>query len=160
MISPAEVIQSGEEIGNIINALSQMVSNTKAEKENSIYDEEKETETALHELLDIRERDISALELASTDLYYENYIRRQSKDVSDMKKDETLIIPEDINYDDVFGLSAEDKEKLASVRPETLGHAGRIQGVSQSAMLSLLRYCQKKDRYDERQKEKKVFINK
>ena len=160
LISPAEVIQSGEEIGNIINALSQMVSNTKAEKENSIYDEEKETETALRELLDIRERDISALELASTDLYYENYIRRQSKDVSDMKKDETLIIPEDINYDDVFGLSAEDKEKLASVRPETLGHAGRIQGVSQSAMLSLLRYCQKKDRYDERQKEKKVFINK
>ena len=108
----------------------------------------------------IRERDISALELASTDLYYENYIRRQSKDVSDMKKDETLIIPEDINYDDVFGLSAEDKEKLARVRPDTLGHAGRIQGGSQSAMLSLLRYCQKKDRYDERQKEKKVFINK
>ena len=88
-------------------------------------------------------------------MYYENYIKRQSKDVSDMKKDEMLIIPEDINYDDVFGLSAEDKEKLASVRPETLGHAGRIQGVSQSAMLSLLRYCQKKDRYDERNTNKK-----
>ena len=165
LISPAEVIQSGEEIGNVINALSQMVSNAKAKKENGeIYDEENETETALRELalrelLDVAEKDASALELASTELYYENYIKRQSKDVSDMKKDETLIIPEDINYDEVFGLSAEDKEKLASVRPETLGHAGRIQGVSKSAMLSLLRYCQKKDRYDERKKEKKVYHN-
>ena len=160
LISPAEVIQSGEEIGKVINALSQMVSNAKAKKENGeIYDEENETETALRELLDVAEKDASALELASTELYYENYIKRQSKDVSDMKKDETLIIPEDINYDEVFGLSAEDKEKLASVRPETLGHAGRIQGVSQSAMLSLLRYCQKKDRYDERKKEKKVYHN-
>mgnify|MGYP003302867997 FL=1 len=118
-----------------MNALLQM-SKAKAEKENSIYDEEKDAQTALQELFEIADKDNSALELASTDLYYENYIKRQSKDVLDMKKDEMLIIPEDINYDDVFGLSAEDKEKLASVRPETLGHAGRIQGVSQSAMLS------------------------
>ena len=154
LISPPEVIQSGEEIGKIMNALLQM-SKAKAEKENSIYDEEKDAQTALQELFEIADKDNSALELASTDLYYENYIKRQSKDVLDMKKDEMLIIPEDINYDDVFGLSAEDKEKLASVRPETLGHAGRIQGVSQSAMLSLLRYCQKKDRYDERNTNKK-----
>tara|TARA_A100001037_G_scaffold300899_1_gene329327 strand:- start:1570 stop:2847 length:1278 start_codon:yes stop_codon:yes gene_type:complete len=154
LISPPEVIQSGEEIGKIMNTLLQM-SKAKAEKENSIYDEEKDAQTALQELFEIADKDNSALELASTDLYYENYIKRQSKDVLDMKKDEMLIIPEDINYDDVFGLSAEDKEKLASVRPETLGHASRIQGVSQSAMLSLLRYCQKKDRYDERNTNKK-----
>ena len=146
LLSPAEIIQSGEDISNILNALSKMLLVSDDDDHDNKVDSSEEEE-ALRELYEISS---SALELASTEIYYENYIKRQSKDVSDMKKDENLIIPENIDYEDVFGLSAEDKEKLAIVRPETLAHAGRIQGVSQSAILSLLRYCQKKERYDDR----------
>ena len=72
------------------------------------------------------------------DATYANYIERQKKDVAAMKKDEAQIMPDDINYASVSGLSNELIEKLNKVRPETLGQAGRIDGMTPAALTLVL----------------------
>ena len=77
LLSPAEIIQSGEDISNILNALSKMLLVSDDDDHDNKVDSSEEEE-ALRELYEISS---SALELASTEIYYENYIKRQSKDV-------------------------------------------------------------------------------
>ena len=102
----ARVIQSGEEIGKIERAFANVQS--ESGEENEYLRRRERRPNCLTGLFEIADKDIS-LELASTDLTTK-ITSTSIKDVLDMKKDEMLIIPEDINYDDVFGLSAEDKE--------------------------------------------------
>lgn len=61
---------------------------------------------------------------------YEGYIQKQLSAAEQMKKLDGKKIPDDINYDDVYGLRDEAREKLKEVRPETLSQASRISGVS------------------------------
>ncbi len=61
---------------------------------------------------------------------YEGYIQKQISAAEHMKKLDGKKIPQDINYDDVYGLRDEARQKLSQVRPETLGQASRISGVS------------------------------
>jgi tRNA uridine 5-carboxymethylaminomethyl modification enzyme len=68
---------------------------------------------------------------------YEGYIRRQSYQVEKFKKFEQKFIPERFDYDIVPGFSREVREKLKRVRPETIGQASRISGVTPAA-ISLL----------------------
>lgn len=68
---------------------------------------------------------------------YEGYIRRQSYQVEKFKKFEQKFIPQTFDYDIVSGFSREVREKLKKVRPETLGQASRISGVTPAA-ISLL----------------------
>ncbi len=65
---------------------------------------------------------------------YAGYINRQQEDVAQMKRLEDTRIPEDFNYDVVSGLSREITLKLKDVRPETLGQASRIPGVTPAAV--------------------------
>ena len=66
----------------------------------------------------------------ATDIRYEGYIQRQDRRVSRMKRLEDFKIPKDIRYSDLVGLKKEAREKLALFRPETLGQASRISGIS------------------------------
>jgi len=68
---------------------------------------------------------------------YEGYIRRQVKQVAQMRKFERKLIPCTMDYDAIPGFSREVREKLKTVRPETLGQASRISGITPAA-LSLL----------------------
>jgi tRNA uridine 5-carboxymethylaminomethyl modification enzyme len=68
---------------------------------------------------------------------YEGYIRRQVKQVAQMRKFEHKLIPCTMDYDAIPGFSREVREKLKTVRPETLGQASRISGITPAA-LSLL----------------------
>ncbi len=72
------------------------------------------------------------------DALYANYIERQKRDVAALKKDEAHRIPNDFDYGDMSGLSAELRSKLEKVRPETLGHAGRVEGMTPAALTLLL----------------------
>ena len=69
---------------------------------------------------------------------YANYIERQKKDVAAMRRDEAHPIPRDFDYDSVQGLSAELTQKLKRVRPETLGQASRVEGMTPAALTIIL----------------------
>lgn len=71
-------------------------------------------------------------------LKYQGYIERQKDEVEKTRAHETMRIPEDIDYDKVTGLSFEVRQKLKQIRPETLGQAGRISGVTPAAISLLL----------------------
>ena len=77
------------------------------------------------------------------DAHYMGYLQRQSKDISSFKKDESVVIPESINYDTLSGLSNEIKSKLIKVKPKTLGQAIRIDGVTPAAIIILLSHINK-----------------
>ena len=83
-------------------------------------------------------------EQVETELKYEGYIKRQLSQISDMRRLEVRLIPEDINYDDVTGLRLEATEKLKKVRPVNIGQASRISGVSPADISVLLIYLGKK----------------
>lgn len=80
--------------------------------------------------------------------HYAEMVSRQSVDVEDYKKGESIKIPSDIIYDDLKHVSAECREKLARHRPPTLGAASRLDGVTPAALLHLLRYIQQKTDYE------------
>ncbi len=78
------------------------------------------------------------------DAHYSGYLIKQSMDIAAFKKDEGIIIPEDIDYNSFSGLSNEVKSKLANVKPKTLGQALRIDGVTPAAAIILLGYIKKR----------------
>ncbi len=78
-----------------------------------------------------------------TDAHYMGYLERQDKDIESFKKDESVVIPEGINYEKLSGLSNEIKSKLLQVKPKTLGQAIRIDGVTPAAIIILLSHIKK-----------------
>ena len=71
-------------------------------------------------------------------------MKRQYRDIISFKKDENTNIPEDIDYHSFSGLSNEVKFKLKSIRPNTLGQALRIDGITPAAAIILLSFIKKK----------------
>ena len=69
---------------------------------------------------------------------YQGYIDRQNEELDSRRDIETLKLPNDIDYSKVKGLSAEVQQKLNAQRPETLGQAGRISGVTPAAVALLM----------------------
>jgi len=80
------------------------------------------------------------------DAHYSGYLKRQTHDIAAFKKDESVPIPDTINYNSFSGLSNEIKVKLNQIRPKTLGQALRIDGVTPAAAIILLGFI-KKNRY-------------
>ncbi len=78
-----------------------------------------------------------------TDAHYMGYLERQGRDIESFKKDESIIIPESIDYDKLSGLSNEIKSKLLQIKPKTLGQALRIDGVTPAAVIILLSHIKK-----------------
>lgn len=76
-------------------------------------------------------------EEAEIQLKYSGYIKRQNQQIEVLDKLEKIKIPEDIDYDEMVHISTETREKLAKIRPATLGQASRIGGVK-PADLSVL----------------------
>ena len=74
---------------------------------------------------------------------YEGYIRRQEKQIAEMERLENRLLPEDIDYSAIQGLRLEAREKLARLRPRSLGQAGRVSGVSPADIAVLMVYLGK-----------------
>jgi tRNA uridine 5-carboxymethylaminomethyl modification enzyme len=75
---------------------------------------------------------------------YQGYIDRQSEEIERSRHNEELVLPENLDYRDVRGLSIEAQQKLNKQRPQTLGQAGRISGITPAAISLLLVYLKKK----------------
>jgi tRNA uridine 5-carboxymethylaminomethyl modification enzyme len=76
-------------------------------------------------------------EQLETDAKYAVYLERQAADVAAYRRDETLELPIDFDYENLPGLSAELRQKFEAVRPQTIGQAGRIDGVTPAALTLL-----------------------
>ena len=85
----------------------------------------------------------AVVESAEINLKYEGYIRRQLKQVEEFARMESRPLPGDLDYDEVVGLRLEAREKLKRIRPENLGRAGRISGVSPADLAVLMIYLEK-----------------
>jgi tRNA uridine 5-carboxymethylaminomethyl modification enzyme len=77
------------------------------------------------------------------DAKYDVYLSRQAADIAAFRRDESLDLPADIDYAGVRGLSNEARQKLTSVRPRTIGQAGRIDGMTPAALTLLVGHVRK-----------------
>jgi len=80
------------------------------------------------------------LELIATDVKYAGYIKREWDQVRKTVRLQQSLLPVEMNYSVVSGLRTEARQKLAKIKPETLGQAGRISGVNPSDIAVLMVY--------------------
>jgi tRNA uridine 5-carboxymethylaminomethyl modification enzyme len=80
----------------------------------------------------------AAREQIEVDAAYSGYLDRQTAEVEAFRRDEGLSLPADLDYAAIPGLSNEARQKLTAVRPQTLGQASRIEGMTPGAITSLL----------------------
>ena len=83
-------------------------------------------------------KDPQVAEQVEIQIKYAGYIDRQTDEIEKARRSETRSLPADLDYRQVHGLSAEVQEKLNRARPETIGQAGRIAGVTPAAISLLL----------------------
>jgi tRNA uridine 5-carboxymethylaminomethyl modification enzyme len=80
------------------------------------------------------------------DAKYAVYLDRQAEDVAAFRRDESLALPEDLDFSQIAGLSNEMKQKFAAQRPRTVGQAGRLDGVTPAALTLLAAHVRRGDR--------------
>ena len=76
--------------------------------------------------------------------HYRGYLKKQKADILAFKRDENLIIPDKVNYDNLSGLSNEVKAKFKQIKPKTMGQALRIDGITPAAVYILLSHVKRK----------------
>jgi len=82
-------------------------------------------------------------EQVEIDAGYAGYLDRQAADALALRREEALALPTDLDYASIGGLSNEVREKLLLVQPQTLGQAGRIEGMTPGALTALLSHVKK-----------------
>ena len=98
---------------------------------------------ALLAALDMDNNNVAESEQVEIDVKYAGYIVRQQQEIDRVKSQQDLSIPSDLDYVAVAGLSNEVSQKLCAVRPETIGQAARISGVTPAAVSLLLIYLKR-----------------
>ena len=127
-----------------------------------------EREYTLHELLrrpNVSYRSLSIIEALVNDLQdpvvaeqveiqakYEGYILRQQEEVERREAQHGLLLPADLDYAEVRGLSVEVRQTLSHQRPETIGQAARISGITPAAISLLLVHLRRRRKQDSREK--------
>ena len=92
------------------------------------------------------ELDRKIAEQVEIDAKYEVYLSRQAADVDSYRRDESLVLSDDIDYSALPGLSNEVRHKLQTHRPRTIGHASRIDGITPAALVLLVAHMRRQDR--------------
>jgi len=87
--------------------------------------------------------DAKIAEQIEIDAKYDVYLSRQAADVAAYRRDESFMLPDDIDYAALPGLSNEVKQKLQRHRPRTIGHAARIDGVTPAALTLLVAHVRR-----------------
>jgi len=135
MISPSKVSNYGIKIAkdgvkrNAIQILSQKSVNM--DKIREIWPVLKHVSREIDEQIEINS-------------HYKGYLKKQNADIIAFKRDENLIIPENLNYDQFSGLSNEVKSKFKKIKPKTMGQALRIDGITPAAVYILLSHLKRK----------------
>ncbi|HNH18626.1 MAG TPA: tRNA uridine-5-carboxymethylaminomethyl(34) synthesis enzyme MnmG, partial [Pseudomonadales bacterium] len=73
----------------------------------------------------------------------EGYIKRQQQEIERLQRQESMVIPDDLDFNQITGLSNEVKQKLTQARPDSLSRASRIPGVTPAAISLLLIHLKK-----------------
>ncbi|MDE0859672.1 MAG: tRNA uridine-5-carboxymethylaminomethyl(34) synthesis enzyme MnmG [Akkermansiaceae bacterium] len=81
--------------------------------------------------------------ILESDFKYEGHIERQRMEVERVKKQESALIPFDLDFHTIKGLKTEAKQRFTSIRPRTLGQAGRISGITPADITLLVIYLRK-----------------
>ncbi len=105
---------------------------------------------SLREIFDLPELNDEVRQQVEISITYEGYIKKQQEQINRMEKLENKLLPEDIDYSLVPSLRDEAREKLADIRPVSVGQAGRISGVSPADVSVLLVYLEQQKRLDEK----------
>ena len=135
MISPTKAASFGVNIAkdgikrNAIQILSQNLVNMSKIRE--IWPQIKYVSREIDEQLEINS-------------HYSGYLKKQNADILAFKRDENLIIPENLDYDTFSGLSNEVKFKFKQIRPKTMGQALRIDGITPAAVYILLSHLKRR----------------
>lgn len=116
---------------------------TKLEREYSVMDLLRRPETQYVELMQLEavgpgESVAAVAEQVEIQAKYAGYIQRQEKEIEKHRRYEAAVIPNHFDYTQIKGLSAEVMQKLTTIRPETIGQASRISGVTPAAISLLL----------------------
>ena len=77
------------------------------------------------------------------DCRYRGYVQRQQADIDVLRRDDSLIIPSDTDYAEIGGLSAESIDILSRHKPETIGQATRLPGLTPAAVVAVIRYLRR-----------------
>jgi len=135
MISPSKVANYGINIakdGNNRNATQILSQNSvNMDKIREIWPQIRYVSREIDEQLEINS-------------HYKGYLKKQNADILAFKRDENLIIPEKLDYDNFSGLSNEVKSKFKKIRPKTMGQALRIDGITPAAVYILLSHLKRK----------------
>ena len=83
------------------------------------------------------------LEQVEINIKYEGYIKKVQREIDKMLKNETKLIPNDIDYDKITNIASEARQKLKQVRPKSIGQASRISGVNPADISILLVYLRR-----------------
>lgn len=83
------------------------------------------------------------------DARYADYLKKQDDDIANFKKEEGMVLPRDLNYDEVASLSNETRLKLKTHRPHTIGAASRIPGLTPAAILAVMTHLKRPPKLDE-----------
>lgn len=94
----------------------------------------------------LTQQDEDILEQLEIQSKYEGYIKKQEEQVRRSEKMESKIIPPEIDYDEIFGLSNEARHKFKQIRPESIGQASRVFGINPADINILLIFLEKKRR--------------
>ena len=81
---------------------------------------------------------------------YDVYMQRQAADVESYRRDESFALPDELDYAALPGLSNEARQKLAAIRPRTIGQAGRIDGITPAALTLLVAHARRRRRAAQR----------
>ncbi|MEM8700099.1 MAG: FAD-dependent oxidoreductase, partial [Pseudomonadota bacterium] len=87
---------------------------------------------------DLQRFDRIDIEQLSFDARYQSYIERQRQQIEEMRREENRALPPDLDYRGLSGISMELQEKLTAARPETLGQARRVEGMTSAALALIL----------------------
>ena len=85
-------------------------------------------------------------EQLETDAKYDVYLSRQAADIATYRRDESLELPDALDYGEVCGLSNEVRQKLATLRPRTIGQAARLDGITPVALTLLVAHLKRRER--------------
>tara|TARA_Y100000589_G_scaffold61651_1_gene52752 strand:+ start:445 stop:2289 length:1845 start_codon:yes stop_codon:yes gene_type:complete len=111
----------------------------------SIFDLLKRTDIDTSKLFKPNQKDKNLYRRATTEAKYKGYVDKQKREIKKVKKQNNKTIPQNIGYKNIPGLSNEVKEKLIKHKPQTIGHASKIEGVTPAAVNLILIQIKKKE---------------
>ncbi len=131
-----------------INPLLLRLGSTPLKQAQSLFDLLKRPEVPLEEIKErfdfLKRLPNDILQQIEIETKYAGYVNRQRQEIERFKRWEAMVLPDDLNYWEIPGLSTEVREKLSQIRPRSLGQALRISGVTPAAITAIQVYLKKR----------------